>query len=59
VTKKPLTVKENFTMTEKLYRRLVALVLALGMLTTTALVAYTAYLHNHVSIITYVAKEGY
>ena len=36
-------------MPEKLYRRLVALVLALGMLTTTALVAYTAYLHNHVS----------
>lgn len=46
-------------MTDKLYRRLVALVLALGMLTTTALVAYTAYLHHNVSIITYVAKEGY
>lgn len=46
-------------MTDKIYRRLAALVLALGMLTTTALVAYTAYLHNHVSIITYVAKEGY
>lgn len=46
-------------MTEKLYRRLVALVLALGMLTTTGLVAYTVYLHSNVSIITYVAKEGY
>ena len=46
-------------MPEKLYRRLVALILALGMLTTTALVAYTAYLHSHVSIITYVGKEEY
>ena len=46
-------------MTDKIYRRLVALVLALGMLTTTALVAYTADLHRNVSIITYVATEGY
>lgn len=44
-------------MTDKLYRRLVALILALGILTTSALVAYTAYLHKNVSIITYVAKE--
>lgn len=44
-------------MTDTLYRRLVALILALGMLTTTGLVAYTAYLHGNVSIITYVAKE--
>ena len=46
-------------MTDKIYRRFVALVLALGMLTTTTLVAYTAYLHSNVSIITYEAKEGY
>lgn len=45
-------------MTDKLYRKLIALVLALGMLATGALVAYTAYLHSHVSIITYVAQEG-
>ena len=44
-------------MTDKLYRRLVALILALGMLTTGALVAYTAYLHSNVSIITYIAGE--
>jgi hypothetical protein len=44
--------------TDKLYRRLIALVLALGMLATTALVAYTVYLHSNVSIITYVAGEG-
>lgn len=45
-------------MPDKLYRKLVALILALGMLTTMALVAYTAYLHSHVSIITYIAEEG-
>ena len=45
-------------MTEKLYRRLVVLILALGMLSTMALVAYTAYLHSRVSIITYVAQES-
>lgn len=45
-------------MTDKLYRRLVAIILALGMLTTGALVAYTAYLHSQVSIITYIAGEG-
>ena len=45
-------------MTDKLYRKLIALVLALDMLATTALVAYTVYLHSHVSIITYVAGEG-
>ena len=44
-------------MTQKLYRRLVALILALGMLATTALVAYTAYLRTHVSIISYIAGE--
>ena len=46
-------------MSDKLYKKLVALILALGMLTTGTLVAYTAYLHGNVSIITYVAKEGY
>ena len=45
-------------MTDKLYRRLVAIILALGMLATGALVAYTAYLHSQVSIITYIAGEG-
>lgn len=45
-------------MSERLYKRLVALILALGMLTTGALVAYTAYLHSNVSIITYIAGEG-
>ena len=46
-------------MTDKIYRRLVALVLALGMLTTTALVAYTAYLRSNISIISYIAGEGW
>lgn len=44
-------------MSDKLYRKLVALVLALGMLTTGALVAYTVYLHEHISIISYIAEE--
>lgn len=45
-------------MSDKLYKRLVALLLALGMLTTGGLVAYTAYLRSTVSIITYIAGEG-
>lgn len=45
-------------MTDKLYKRLVALILALGILSTSALVAYTAYLHGGVSIITYIGREA-
>lgn len=44
-------------MSDKLYKRLVALVLALGMLATGGLVAYTAHLRSHVSIIRYIAGE--
>ena len=46
-------------MSDKLYKRLVALVLALGMLATGGLVAYTAYLRSHISIISYIAGEGW
>jgi hypothetical protein len=46
-------------MSDKIYKRLVALILALGMLTTGGLVAYTAYLRGHISIITYIAGEDY
>ncbi len=46
-------------MLDKLYKKLVALILALGMLTTGALVAYTAYLHSNISIISYIAGEGW
>ena len=44
-------------MPDKLYKKLVALILALGMLTTGALVAYTAYLRSDISIIRYIAGE--
>lgn len=44
-------------MTDKLYKRLVALILALGILSTSALVAYTAYLHSRISIISYISEE--
>ena len=44
-------------MSEKLYKKLVALILALGILLTGGLVAYTAYLRTHVSIISYIAGE--
>ena len=46
-------------MSDKLYKRLVALVLALGMLATGGLVAYTAYLRSNISIISYIAGEGW
>ena len=38
--------------------RVFVAILVVCMLATTALVAYTVYLHSHVSIITYVAGEG-
>lgn len=44
-------------MSDKLYRRLVALILVLGMLATGAHAVYAAYLHGNVSIITYIAGE--
>ncbi len=44
-------------MPDKLYRKLIALILALGMLTTGTLVAYTAYLHSRISIVSYIAGE--
>lgn len=44
-------------MSDKLYKKLIALILALGMLATGGLVAYTAYLRSQVSIIRYVAGE--
>jgi hypothetical protein len=44
-------------MSDRIYKKLIALILALGMLFTGGLVAYTAYLRSHVSIITYIAGE--
>ncbi len=46
-------------MSDKLYKKLIALILALGMLLTGGLVAYTAHLRNHISIISYIAGEGW
>ncbi len=46
-------------MSDKLYKKLIAIILAIGMLTTAALVAYTAYLHSNISIISYIAGEGW
>lgn len=44
-------------MSDKLYKKLVALMLALGILTTGVLVGYTVYLHSRISIISYIAGE--
>lgn len=44
-------------MSDQLYKRLVALILALGILTTGTLVGYTAYLHSRISIVSYIAGE--
>ncbi len=46
-------------MSDKLYKKLIAFILALGMLLTGGLVAYTAYLRSHISIISYIAGEGW
>lgn len=46
-------------MSDKLYKKLIALILALGMLLTGGLVAYTAYLRSNISIISYIAGEGW
>lgn len=45
-------------MSDKLFRRIIAVVLILGAVSTAVLVAYTFRLHEHCSIIAYIANGG-
>lgn len=45
-------------MNDKIFRRIIAAVTALGIVTTAALVIYTIYLHDHCSIIAFIANGG-
>lgn len=45
-------------MNDKLFRRILTIVLIIGALSTAVLVAYTFYLHEHCSIISYIANGG-
>ena len=44
-------------MDEKKYNIILLVVLAVGIISTVALLIYTAYLHDHCSIISYIANE--
>lgn len=45
-------------MSDKLFRRILIFVLIAGALSTAVLVAYTFRLHEHCSIISYIANGG-
>lgn len=45
-------------MNEKLFRIVSIIILILGAVSTAVLVAYTFYLHEHCSIISYIANGG-
>lgn len=45
-------------MSDKLFRRILITVLIIGAVSTAVLVAYTYYLHEHCSIISYIANGG-
>lgn len=45
-------------MSDKLFRRILITVLIIGAVSTAILVAYTYYLHEHCSIISYIANGG-
>ncbi len=45
-------------MSDKLFHRLLAAVLAVGIAATAALTAYTVYKHQNCSIITYISNES-
>ncbi|MDD7517072.1 hypothetical protein [Ruminococcus flavefaciens] len=43
-------------MSDKTFRRIIALITVIGTLSTAALVVYTCHLHNECSVISYVAN---
>ncbi len=45
-------------MKDKIFYRIVAVLIALGMAATIALIVYTYHLHSEVSVITFIANGG-
>lgn len=45
-------------MKDKYFRRIVAVILVTGMITSAALVGYTIYLRSQCSIISFISNEG-
>lgn len=45
-------------MSDKLFQKILIIILTIGALSTAVLVAYTFYLHEHCSIISYIANGG-
>lgn len=45
-------------MSDKLFSRIVTAIIIIGAVSTAVLVAYTYYLHEHCSIISYIANGG-
>ncbi|MCM1505881.1 MAG: hypothetical protein NC177_01920 [Ruminococcus flavefaciens] len=45
-------------MNDKLFRKILVTVMILGAVSTAVLVAYTFHLHEHCSIISYIANGG-
>lgn len=44
-------------MNDKLFKKIVVILLAVGMISSMALVGYTVHLHNQCSILNYIANE--
>ena len=45
-------------MSDKLFQKILIIILIIGAISTVVLVAYTFYLHEHCSIISYIANGG-
>ncbi|MDO5558221.1 MAG: hypothetical protein Q4F95_01340 [Oscillospiraceae bacterium] len=45
-------------MKDKTFKRLLALITAIGILTTVSLTVYTVYLYKHASITSFIANES-
>ena len=45
-------------MSDKLFQKILMIILTIGAISTGVLVAYTFYLHEHCSIISYIANGG-
>ncbi|MDE6834236.1 MAG: hypothetical protein K2J39_08365 [Ruminococcus sp.] len=45
-------------MSDKLFQKILIIILIIGAISTGILVAYTFYLHEHCSIISYIANGG-
>lgn len=44
-------------MNDKLFKKIVVILLAVGMISSMALIGYTAHLHSQCSILNYIANE--